>query len=70
MNILRAGRPSVSNKQKAIQDVQEQKDETIKMVINMSRSFHKQIKQRALDEDITITELVHRAIKEYMNKDV
>ena len=59
------------NKQKSTrQDIDESatKEMTVRMNVNIAKSFHKQIKKRALNEDITVTELVHRAIKEYMNK--
>lgn len=69
MSMLKAGRPSTSNKQKAMQDVQEQKEEVVKMVINVPRGFHRQIKQIALNEDTTVTELVNRSIREYINKE-
>ena len=31
-------------------------------------SFYKEIKQRALDEDTTITQLIIKALNEYMSK--
>ena len=66
MSLLQTGRPT--NKQKAIKEVQEVREETIRMNINISRSFHKEIKQRALDENITVTTLVQKAIKNYLEK--
>ena len=66
MKTLKIGRPT--NKQKAIKDVRNLKDGTIRMNINLPRDFHKQIKQKALDENITVTELVCRAVKEYLSK--
>jgi predicted HicB family RNase H-like nuclease len=66
MNLLKTGRPT--NKQKAIQKVQEIAEATIRMNINIPRDFHKQIKQKALDENITVTELVSKAVKAYISK--
>jgi hypothetical protein len=66
MSILKAGRPS--KKEKAIASVQETKEEMIRMNINISKTFYKQIKQKALDQDTTITEIVIKALNEYMSK--
>lgn len=41
---------------------------TVRMNINLPKSFHKKIKQTALDEDATVTEIVIKALKEYMDK--
>lgn len=67
MSILKAGRPS-SKKEKAIASVQDSGAETIRMNVNIPKSFHKQIKQKALDEDTTVTEIVMKALKEYISK--
>lgn len=66
MKTLKTGRPT--NKQQAIMEVQNLKNGTIRMNVNVPRAFHKQIKQKALDENITVTELVSKAVKEYMSK--
>lgn len=66
MNILKSGRPT--NKEKAIAQLQDLKETTVRMNVNIQRSFHKRIKQRALDENVTVTELVCKAIEEYMSK--
>lgn len=69
MSMLKVGRPSTSKKQRAIEEVQELKqEEIVKMNINIERSFYKKIKQKALDEDTTVTELVTRVVKEYISK--
>jgi len=65
MSILKAGRPS--RKEKAIASVQDSNKESIRMNVNISKAFYKQIKQQALDEDITVKELVLKALKEYMS---
>ncbi|HXH54332.1 MAG TPA: hypothetical protein VNK03_01110 [Gammaproteobacteria bacterium] len=65
-NILKTGRPS--RKEKAIAAIQSSEEETIRMNVNIPRSFHKKIKQRALDENITVTELVCKSINKYMEK--
>jgi predicted HicB family RNase H-like nuclease len=66
MNTLKTGRPS--RKEKIIASVQKVDEATIRMNVNIPKEFHKKIKQKALDEDITITELVMKAIKEYLSK--
>lgn len=66
MSILKAGRPS--KKEKAIVSVQNTKEEMIRMNINISKTFYKQVKQKALDKDTTITEIVIKALNEYISK--
>lgn len=67
MSLLKTGRP-ISKKEKAIAAVKETDERTIRMNVNISKAFHKQIKQKALDEDTTVTEIVMKALKEYMSK--
>ncbi len=66
MSILKSGRPT--NKQKALEGVRNDRDTFIRMNVNIAKEFHKKIKQRALDEDITVTELIHKAVNEYLSK--
>lgn len=66
MTLLKAGRPS--RKEKAIEAVQETKEEYVKMNFNVPKSFYKEIKQRALDEETNITQLIVKALNEYLSK--
>lgn len=66
MSILKPGRPT--NKQKAIEGVRDIKETFIRMNVNITKDFHKKIKQRALDQDITVTELIHKAVDKYLNE--
>jgi predicted HicB family RNase H-like nuclease len=68
MSILKAGRPTTSQREKALASVQDTQEESIRMNVNISKSFHRQIKQWALDEDTTVTDIVMKALKAYMNK--
>ncbi len=68
MKLLKAGRPSSNKKDKAISSVQEIGENYMRMNVNIQKAFHKQIKQRALDDDTTVTEIVTRALKNYMSK--
>lgn len=68
MSTLKAGRPSV-NKEKALKQL-EDKSDIMKMNINIQKKFHKEIKRYALESDITITDLIHKALQEYMKKGV
>ena len=65
MSLLKAGRPST--KEKALAAIQDT-DETMRMNVNVPKAFYKKIKRLALDQDITITELVIKAVNEYMSK--
>lgn len=64
--LLKAGRPSDSQT-KLLKQLADQ-DETMKMNINIKKSFHKDIKRHALEHDITVTELVHQALQDYIKK--
>ena len=66
MNTLKTGRPS--KKEKLIASVQGKDEQSIRMNVNISKSFHKKIKQKALDEDTTVTAIVTKALENYMNK--
>ncbi len=44
------------------------KKDTIRMNINVPRAFYKEIQHKALDEDISVTEFVIRAIKNFIEK--
>lgn len=66
MSVLKSGRPSI-NKEKALQQL-EQKQDLTKMNLSITKSFHKEIKLYAVENDMTITELIHKSLKEYMKK--
>lgn len=66
MSQLKTGRPS--KKDKVIASVQEREGSTVRMNINVSKVFYKLIKQKALDEETSITELVKKAVNEYISK--
>ena len=66
MSQLKTGRPS--KKDKAIASVQEAQEDTIRMNVNIPKAFYKKIKQKALDEDTNVTEIVKQALNEYMSK--
>lgn len=66
MNKLKTGRPS--KKDKAIASVQKLHEETIRMNVNITKSLHKKIKQKALDEDTNATMIVKEALEKYMKK--
>lgn len=66
MSVLKSGRPSI-NKEKALQQLEE-KEELMKMNLNITKSFHKEIKRYALEHDMTIKELIHKSLYKYMKK--
>jgi hypothetical protein len=61
MSLLKSGRPS-ENKNKALKLL----EKDIKININITKNFHKEVKRYALEKDITITELIHNSLQEYM----
>lgn len=66
MSLLKAGRP-IGKKEKAIASIKDS-EESIRININIPKDFHKQLKQKALDEDTTIKDIVIRALNAYMSK--
>jgi hypothetical protein len=65
MSSLKIGRPSI-NKEKALRQLENNKDANL--VVKVEKSFHKEIKRYALENDLTISELVHKALQVYMTK--
>lgn len=66
MSTLKVGRPS--RKDKAIKSVQEEAKAIVKLNVNMDKSFHKSIKQFALDHDTTVSDVVIKALEKYISK--
>jgi predicted HicB family RNase H-like nuclease len=66
MSVLKTGRPSMDKV--AAFKLMEEKQEVTKMNLNIPKSFHKEIKRYALEHDITLTELIHKSLQEYMKK--
>ena len=67
MSNLKVGRP-INRKNKAIELVEDIQKKNIRMNINISNEFYKKIKQRAINEDTSITEIVKKALVKYMAK--
>ena len=59
---LKTGRLS----KKAITSVQSSGEDMVRMNVNISKVFHKKLKQRALDEEITLTELVIQSLERHI----
>ena len=67
MSILKTGRPS--RKEKAITAVQQTTvNKVVRLNANIPKDLHKRIKQKALDEDKTIKEIIILALNEYARK--
>lgn len=66
MSKLTSGRPS--RKEQAIASIQEQKEALVRLNINVPKSFYKQVKQLALDRELSVTDMVKAAVSEYMSK--
>jgi len=49
-------------------DIQKLKKDTIRMNINIPRTFYKAIQHKAIDEDLSVTDFVVKAIKKYINE--
>lgn len=65
MSVLKAGRPS-NDKMKLMNELA--KEETIKMNININKQFHKEVKQYALSNDMTVTDLILTSLRLYMKR--
>ena len=66
MSLLKTGRPSI-RKEKALKKLEDGKDIS-KLNINIAKDLHKEVKRYALENDTTITEIVHLSLKQYMKK--
>lgn len=64
MSTLKVGRPS--RREKAIKAVQE--DVKIRMNVNIEKTFYKSIKQFALDNDTTVSDVVIKSLEQYIGK--
>jgi|YelNatPaOPRAMG01_1025707.scaffolds.fasta_scaffold202416_2 hypothetical protein len=68
MTLLKAKRPSATNKEKALAALEDNREETIRMNVNLPKSFHKKVKLIAVNHNTTVTDLVVKALNEYMSK--
>lgn len=57
-----------SKKGKATTVTEAINEEKIRMNVNIPKSFYKKIKQKALDEDSTVTDIVMMSLKQYIEK--
>lgn len=65
MSLLKAGRPT--RRERAISAVQD-RNSKVRVNFDVSKAFHKKIKQRALDENISVKEYILKALNEYLSK--
>nr|WP_172686762.1 hypothetical protein [Rickettsia endosymbiont of Ixodes pacificus]AKS10313.1 hypothetical protein REIP_p055 [Rickettsia endosymbiont of Ixodes pacificus] len=66
--ILKSGRPSNIRERNLIK-IQEN-EQSINMTLNVSKDFHKQVKLAALEQDTTIKDIIIKAVKQYLLKNV
>ncbi len=66
MTLLKAGRPS--NTVEALKMMADIEDPVVKVSVNMIKSLHKKIKQYALQHDMSLTEVIHISLQEYIKK--
>jgi len=66
MTLLKAGRPLKNQSKSEAQSFKNFKEATIRMNVNIPKSFHKRLKQFALDKDMTVTDVVMKAIESWM----
>jgi len=64
---LSAGRPSQKLPPKTLASLRNE-GEKARLNVDMPKAFYRQIKQRALDEDTTVSELVIKALTEYLSE--
>jgi hypothetical protein len=68
---LKGGKPSRETPVPTLDDLKAEVAEPIvRLNANMPKSLLKRLKQRALDEDTTMTELVIKAVNEYLSRSV
>lgn len=66
MSLLKAGRPLKNQSENEAKSFKDLKEATIRMNVNIPKSFHKRLKQFALDHDMTVTDVVAKAIESWM----
>ena len=65
MSILKAGRPS---NQREILDKIYDLEPLVRLSLDIPKSLSRKLKSFALENDITVKELILRSVNEYMNK--
>jgi hypothetical protein len=65
MNLLKSGRP-INHQNIQHSSLRDLVEETARMNMNVPKSFYKAVKKFALEQDITVTELVIKSLNEYM----
>ena len=66
MKMLNAGRPSKTKQD--ISNIFADKEEMARVNLHVPRSFYKTVKAYALEEDITVKELIIKSLNKYMSK--
>lgn len=66
MSMLKAGRPDAT-KDKTLDHLIRQK-QIHKVSFNMDKGLHKEVRQFALDKEMTISEVIITSLHEYMKK--
>jgi hypothetical protein len=66
MTALSAGRPSHKLPPKTLASLRD--DEKARLNADIPKSLYRKVKQRALDEETTVTELIIKAVNEYLSK--
>ena len=67
MSILKAGRPSLSQKAKAL-SVLRKEDDTFRTSIHLPKSLHLALKRKAIDLDKTVTKIIIEIIKDFLGR--
>jgi hypothetical protein len=66
MTALKAGRPSRDIPARTLAKLSN--EETVRMNANVPKSLYRRMRQRALDEETTVTELLIKLCNEYLSK--
>jgi predicted HicB family RNase H-like nuclease len=64
--MLKAGRPSKNSKVKVIESVQDLTEETVRLNLNISKELHKKLKLKAIEHNITVTDIVRSLLTDYV----
>lgn len=66
MTVLSSGRPSTNAQM--LKMMEDDKDLMIKTTFNFTRRFHKEAREFALKHDMTLKELIHIALQQYIRE--
>jgi len=67
MSLLHSGRPSETNKDRALKEIRNNQENSY-INLTVPKEFHKKIKSFAVENDITIKDMIMESVEIYMKE--